>query len=147
MRIKDTLESIIDLIDSFPVTTARKLASVTGKIVSCMGVLGPIAKLMTCFLHHEINNRSSWDNKLRISSGSFVINELFFWKINIIFFNQRKLITYTVPQVIIYSDASSTGCGAFLYMVLTSLIIDLGLIKKLKKVQPGKSLKLYVQRF
>ncbi|XP_072025653.1 uncharacterized protein [Amphiura filiformis] len=113
-RIGDTLESINCVIDSFPRTTARKLASVTGKIISFMPVVGSIARLMTRFLHHEIVARSSWDSVFRISAGSSAINELFFWKTKLADPFKRHLTNYSIPRVLVFSDASSTGCGAFI---------------------------------
>ncbi|XP_072039886.1 uncharacterized protein [Amphiura filiformis] len=113
-RIQDIIESINSLISSLPKTSARKLASVTGKIVSTFPVLGNTTKLMTRFLHHEIIKRTSWDDLFNIPSSSLSINELFFWKSKFKIPVKRDFAKYLVPHTFVFSDASSTGCGAFI---------------------------------
>jgi hypothetical protein len=49
----------------------------------------------------------------RIDADSRAIDELFFWKNELNSLNKRFLFDYSLPQVIMYTDASSTGCGAW----------------------------------
>ena len=77
-----------------------------------MPVMGSITQLKTRFLYQEILQREIWDRafKIRDSRG---VEELFFWKHNLNILNNRVLFNYSLPQLMLYSDASSTGCGAW----------------------------------
>ena len=84
---------------------ARQLASVTGSIISNMLVFGNVCKLMTKSLHRALDRRLGWD--------SYV--ELEFWKNNVSNLNSRSFLnTVRKPSRIVYSDASATGCAAFI---------------------------------
>ncbi|XP_072030100.1 LOW QUALITY PROTEIN: uncharacterized protein [Amphiura filiformis] len=112
-RIQDLLNSIVDVQKRFPLVCARKLASVTGKIISLGPVVGGVSQLKSRFLHLEIANRIYWDHIYRISSTSKVIEELVFWKARVQKMNKRMLFEYSIPNVLVYTDASSIGCGAW----------------------------------
>jgi hypothetical protein len=92
---------------------ARQLASVTGLIVSNLIVFGNICKLMTKALHRQIDCRSSWDSVLNLDSES--INELEFWLSSVSELNCRSIsIRPSLFRRVVYSDASNTGCAAFI---------------------------------
>ena len=57
-RISDLLCSITHIIDFFPVFTARKLAQVTGKVISLSPVVGNLTRLMTRHCYMSIETRS-----------------------------------------------------------------------------------------
>ncbi len=112
-RVSDVLKSIDDLIGGFPVTSARKLASVAGKLMSLYPVVGKVAQLRTRFLYTEVVKRTHWDWKFSLNSDNGLIDELFFWKQNVVSMNCRMLFEYSPPGVLMYSDASHLGCGAW----------------------------------
>ena len=58
-------------VSSSRVVTARMLAQVTGRIISCMLVFGHICKIMTKALHSVIVGRASWN------AGVFLLLKLF----------------------------------------------------------------------
>jgi hypothetical protein len=56
--------------------TARKVAAVIGKIIALSPTLGNNCRIMTRHLHHDINERTSWDSFVQINY--FSIKELQF---------------------------------------------------------------------
>ena len=59
-RIESLLKSLDSIFTTFPHTSARKLASVTGKVISMQPVLGNVTRLMTRHLYNTIESRVSW---------------------------------------------------------------------------------------
>ena len=112
-RISDMLCSINKVLFELPRVTARKLASVTGKIVSIYPVVGNIAQLKSRALHVEIISRDKWDRVFLLGKDSRAVGELRFWLSELSDLNIRLLSDYSIPQVLLYSDASQTGCGAW----------------------------------
>ncbi|XP_071148392.1 uncharacterized protein [Mytilus edulis] len=112
-RIKNTLTSLVDVLNNFPNFTARKLAQVTGKVISMCPVMGNITSLMTRYLHWAIENRVKWDLKLILECPDCVFNELTFWLNNIQRLNRKHLAGYSFPHVVVYSDASNVAAGAY----------------------------------
>lgn len=91
---------------------ARQLASLTGLIMSNLTVFGVICKLMTKALHSQINSRFGWDSLLTLSTES--IRELTFWENSVVKLNSRSLRPKPSRYTrVVYSDASNTGCAAF----------------------------------
>jgi hypothetical protein len=112
-RIEAILSCIDDITSRLPHITARKLASFVGKIISLAPVTGHVVQLKTRYSSMHICERKHWDKLVSLSSSSRVIEELFFWKSNVRILNKRFLFEYSLPQVLVYSDASHTGCGAW----------------------------------
>ncbi|VDI24503.1 Hypothetical predicted protein [Mytilus galloprovincialis] len=112
-RIENTLTSLVDVLNNFPNFTARKLAQVTGKVISMCPVMGNITNLMTRYLHWAIENRVKWDLKLILQCPDCVFNELSFWLNNILRLNRKHLAGYSFPHVVVYSDASNVAAGAY----------------------------------
>jgi len=109
-KIRKVLALITDTIKIRHVT-ARQLASVTGKIISNMLVFGKNTTIMTKQLHAVIDTRMGWDCKVRVTLEA--VKELEFWASNIESMNSRSFVfPPKLPQVIVYSDASSVGCGS-----------------------------------
>lgn len=95
--------------------SARQLASVTGLIISNLLVFGNICKLTTKSLHRKIDSRASWDNAMIVDADS--IRELCFWQRAASKLNSKSLVfKRRMPSRVIYSDASNTGCAAFVSM-------------------------------
>lgn len=91
----------------------RQLASVTGLIMSNILVFGNICKLMTKALYRTIESRSHWRSKLTLDYKA--IRELEFWvreskRLNFRFISSEP----PSSSRIVYSDASNTGCAAYI---------------------------------
>ena len=112
---KKRIESVISLIKGIlirPRTTARKLAQITGKIISMSIVHGNITNLMLKYSHMSIINRVSWDSFFNVDQT--VIEELTFWNNNLNKLNHRPIEHKLITERIVYSDASNVGCGGFI---------------------------------
>lgn len=85
----------------------------TGLIISNLLVFGSICKLMTKSLHRQIDSRSTWDCKVNLECDAR--KELEFWFKSVPKLNCRPLlIKPTLATRVVYSDASNTGCAAFI---------------------------------
>ncbi len=111
-RVNNTIDCINETIDLLPQVSARKLAKFVGMVISFKPVIGHLVQLKTRFSSMTICQQRHWDSVFNLHGSSEVIEELFFWKHNLESFNVRYIFHYSVPQVIIFSDASITGCGA-----------------------------------
>ena len=129
-RIQDIQNCIDKFQKSLPWTTPRKVAALAGKIISTIPVVGHIAQLKTRFMYQDILQRVKWDKIFRVSDDSKMVEEMFFWKNNIVQLNERFLFNYSVPQLLVYSDASQTGCGAW--------TVDFGNMMKFNKTWNGE---------
>jgi hypothetical protein len=87
-RVTDIISVISKLLEEFPRVTARKFASITGKIVSLYPVVGNIAQL-----------KSRWDSVFFLASDSRAVDELHFWKLELTNLNKRFVSVYSIPQV------------------------------------------------
>jgi len=72
--------------------SARKLSKFTGKIISTKYVLGDLVLLKTKFLYKVIESRAYWDSKINVKLYSDMLDEILFWKNNVIKFNLKRLI-------------------------------------------------------
>ena len=113
-RILSLVCSIESVLDTFPLTTARSLAKITGKIISMPPFFGNITRLMTRNLYLTIENRLSWDSPLDLWGREDTTAELVFWITNVRSLNIRKLLEHLPPRLLGYSDASDKACGAFM---------------------------------
>jgi hypothetical protein len=82
-----------------------------GLIISNLTVFGVMCKRMTRILHAHSNSRCSWDSFLTLSVES--IRELTFWENSVGKLNFRSL-QHTLLTRVVCSDASDTGCAAFI---------------------------------
>ena len=114
-RIDSILTSLEELITSLPNITARKLSVLVGKVISLLPIIGHIAQLHTRFSSIFIAQQYNWDKLCKLSSNSPVIEEIFFWKRNVKDINMCHVFEYELPQVLVYTDSSGTGCGAVTY--------------------------------
>ena len=93
--------------------SVRKLARVTGRIISNFFIMGDVCKLMTKSLHRLIECRRGWDAQLVLDAD--VLLELKFWSEHLRSLNCRPIWSKTVlPSRIVYSDVSAVGCAAFM---------------------------------
>ena len=112
-RILDLEVTLSQTFGQLPFTTARKLARLTGKIISMSPVIGNISRLMTRNLYAIIISRKNWDFNINIKDAVETIAEMFFWKNNIRMLNRRRLVEQDLPQKLVYSDASNVALGAY----------------------------------
>ena len=109
----DRLLASIDVVLLQSRLPARQLASVTGSIISNLLVFGDVCKLMTKSLHRALDRRQGWDSCVELDPCAR--KELEFWKNNVSNLNSRSFLnTVRKPSRIVYSDASATGCAAFI---------------------------------
>ena len=95
--------------------SARKLARVTGRIVSNVLIMGDVCKLMTKALHRLIECRNGWDAQVVLNSDALI--ELKFWREHLQILNCRPIWRqHTLPYRVVYSDASAVGWAAFISM-------------------------------
>ena len=88
--------------------SARKLARVTGRIVSNFLIMGDVCKLMTKALHRLIECRNGWEAQVVLDSDPLI--ELKFWQEHLQILNCRPIWRqHTLPYRVVYSDASAVG--------------------------------------
>ena len=112
-KIESFKESLCAILNSPNNVTARKLASVIGKIISMSFVLGNVCHIMTRNLHSPILNRLDWDFDIIIDQGA--MNELKFWFNNCdtLPFRSISPIHRSVERIV-YSDASDYAAAGVL---------------------------------
>ena len=109
-KISGILEEVVEIMP-FCSISARKLARVTGRIISNFLIMGDVCKLMTKSLHRLIECRRDWDAQLVLDAD--VLMEVKFWSGHLRSLNCRPIWRKTVlPSRIVYSDASAVGCAA-----------------------------------
>ncbi|MCP3663270.1 MAG: hypothetical protein GY696_12380, partial [Gammaproteobacteria bacterium] len=109
-RVNACVEAIRAILTSRGWTTARKLARVTGLLISMAVVLGPLTQLLSRFCYQDIVRRKNWDSKCRISMET--AKELQFWQKKLRNVSSRSLHGQTRELTVVFSDASATGAGA-----------------------------------
>lgn len=91
----------------------KRLASVVGKIISLSAGCGNVTQIMTRYLHFIVNSRDSWHSIVFIQDQ--VKRELLFWRDNLRSLNSVSFWSSPfVPSKVVFSDASSTGCAAYI---------------------------------
>ena len=107
----DSIGLCISNILTTPYTSARKLAELTGKLISTKYVVGDIISLKTRYMYKLIEGRSSWDARLNILNFPEAHNEIIFWKNNFVSLNIKPIKDSFLVDVVVSSDASATGIG------------------------------------
>ena len=84
------LKSILtELINDFPNLKVRRVASVSGFVISLSVALGPVARLFTRQMYFFINLKQSWNDVLFANEG--VLQELKFWLAHVDAFNSYPI--------------------------------------------------------
>ena len=92
--------------------STRELAKTVGKITSLFHAYGGIVYIMTKDITKWISEGSSWGHREVLPEA--VVNELSFWYNNLSLIIRKPLVKdLTRDTNIVFSDASATGCGAF----------------------------------
>ena len=107
----DIILGLLNNLLSSKSTTARKLASIIGKINSTYIVLGSITRMMLKNCHKAIVTRFTWDSYFKLEPET--IEELIFWRDNFENLNVRNLSEIQEVSKIVYSDASAVGAGGY----------------------------------
>ncbi len=115
-RVQDILQlcvSILEDMDQFPdkPVKVRRLASLTGKIVSTGLVVGNMTRLMTKAMHMCIEEKLHWESAVMISKEA--LSEIQFWVRNISDINSCMIGPKPSATRMVYSDASCTGYGGY----------------------------------
>ena len=91
----------------------KRLASVVGKIISLSPCCGNVTQIMTRYLHFIVNSRDSWHSI--VFNQDQAKRELLFWRDNLRSLNGVSFWSSPfVPSKVAFSDASSTGCAAYI---------------------------------
>ena len=101
------MNTIDSIIASGFVLSARRLASLTGQIISTAPFSGNISRIMTRHCIMSTLSAQYWDSEVKMDS--YCIEELYFWKNNLNSIKVRDCFLFNKPQRFAYSDASATG--------------------------------------
>lgn len=113
-RVTKVLAQISEMLPNV-LSSARKISSIAGGLVSQEIVLGPVTGLFTREMYRFIDAAPSWDKRVGIPVG--VYEELRFWQENLSSLNVKCLEERKVPvcaSSTINSDASSVACAAIM---------------------------------
>ena len=89
--------------------SARTLSKLAGQLISTKYVVGDIVQLKTRFLYKSIEQSSSWDKTFNIGNYNDTVDEILFWKFNLVKYNNKVINCYNIPFFHVHSDASNTG--------------------------------------
>ena len=89
-RITNILQFIEEIIKNEFVVSARKLASLTGKIISTNAVLGNISRLMTRHCSMSVSSAAHWDSDFQLDQ--YCIKEILFWQKNLKSANFKSIL-------------------------------------------------------
>ncbi|XP_053378568.1 uncharacterized protein LOC128548167 [Mercenaria mercenaria] len=102
--LESLIKSVCKGVVLFPV---KKLACLTGQLISMMFVFGSVARLRTRYLYDCVNSRASWCAPVKLSSGAF--DELIFWRENLRNLNKSPLQSESGDTTYVCVDASGSG--------------------------------------
>ena len=102
------------------VCTAKELARVAGFLSSMHLCIGPIVRLFTRKMYHQIERPISWFHPLSLTAGT--IEELTLWLQNIKSLNGFIFKPRPVASHIVFTDVSGSGYGGFMFSKFERLI-------------------------
>ena len=105
----DNILNTISLILRKIFVSARTLAKLAGQLISTKYVIGDIVQLKTRFLYKSIEQSSSWDKTFNIGNYNDTVDEILFWKFNLVKYNNKVINCYNIPLSHVHSGASNTG--------------------------------------
>lgn len=112
-RILDLKTELDFVCIRLPFITARVVAKLVGKIISMMPVIGNAARLMTRHLYVLVHNKLSWDSSFKIKNEDRALDEIFFWKNTVDKLNKKFLLQSSLPETLVFSDASQSAAGEY----------------------------------
>ena len=104
----DNILNTISLISRKIFVSARTLAKFAGQLVSSKYVIGDIVQLKIPILNKSIEQGSSWDKILYIENDNDTLDEILFWKFNLVKYNNKVTNCYNIPLFHVHSVVSST---------------------------------------
>lgn len=113
-RLEKITATITKIIDCKFRISARSLASFTGQIISTSTVTQNISRIMTRHCSMTIATSQFWDIPFELDD--YCKEEILYWNENLPLLQSRSCFVNKGPHILIYSDASSTGCGAFVQL-------------------------------
>ena len=105
----DNILNTISLILRKIFVSARTLVNFAEQLISTKYVIGNIVQLKTRFLYKSIEQSSSWDKTFNIGNYNDTVDEILFWKFNLVKYNNKVINCYNIPFFHVHSDASNTG--------------------------------------
>ena len=105
----DNILNTISLTSRKIFVSARTLAKLAGQLVSTKYVIGDIVQLKIPFLNKSIEQGSSWDKILYMGNDNDMLDEIFFWKFNLVKYNNKVTNCYNIPLFNVHSAVSNTG--------------------------------------
>ena len=118
VRFKGDIMSISKTSDRL---TARELSRITGKIISFLPSFGNICRIMSRNMLMLIANSNHWDANISLTDEAKF--ELDFWLRNCDFLPSKSFLTVkSVPDRLIYTDASSFACAGFSVQTCNSVV-------------------------
>lgn len=95
--------------------SAREVLRVAGLIMSFSFVFVDVTRLFTRNMYRFSLKRKTWDGKM--PSDPAVQNELSFWFVALKDLEPKRLLNpQIIPEIMVYSDASSTGGATLLQL-------------------------------
>ena len=104
----DNILNTITLILRKIFVSARTLAKLAEQLISTKHVIGDIVQLKTRLLYKYIEQSSSWDRTFNIGSYNDKVDEILFWKLNIVKYNNKVINCNNIPLFHVHSDASNS---------------------------------------
>ena len=106
-RIEKLNAGLVELLSCQPPRKVhvKRVASVTGQIISLSPCVGSVARIMTRFLFSVVNSARSWESEVFPSDDS--LSEISFLNSKVCWSVQ------SLPVKVTFSDASNSACGAF----------------------------------
>ena len=94
------------------VLTPKRLAKITGQLSFMHLAIGPLVRLFTRNMYHEIESRTSWYEPKIISKQTK--DELEFWLNSINIYNGYTFKPRALTTYLVFTDASDDGYGGFI---------------------------------
>ena len=107
-RIDNILNTICLILRKISVS-ARTLDELAGQFISTKYVIGDIVQFRTRFHYKSIEQSSSWDKTFSTGNYSDMVDDISFWKFNLVKYNNKVINCYNIPLFHVHSDASNTG--------------------------------------
>ena len=107
-RIDNILNTICLILRKISVS-ARTLDELAGQFISTKYVIGDIVQFTTRFHYKSIEQSSSWDKTFSTGNYSDMVDDISFWKFNLVKYNNKVINCYNIPLFHVHSDASNTG--------------------------------------
>ena len=112
-----SLKHKLELFRSSQKTTARRISSLVGTVVSMGTAIGPVARMWTRSLYALVKKAPSWDSLITLSDN--VSAEIKFWSICFEKFNGNHVWpTSPIVNVMSYSDSSDFAWGGYIVQIV-----------------------------